>query len=488
MNENKKKKIIFIAVFFIVLFLSFVLYFIFSNKKEGVTSEPSSGFPDFNPIKTNPDNSKEEIAETLPLDDYKLEKDSIFQRLTDFAIAGAVYFEEARPVLNNQTTTEPVKRMLSPENKGDKQLIQKILNEALSITPKLTTDGVFGSKTVEAIKKFQEINDLPITGKIDSGTNQYFFITSEEEIDQKYENVPFLRYVETATGHIHELDLKNNTVSKISNTTIPKIHEAFFDKTGRTVIYRYLSNDQSISSYMATLGGAKGDFLPSNIIDLSLNPTKDKFFYLTKTSDGVVGSIKYFGNDKKETFFTFPYTEWLSQLVSDQKIYLTTKPSWSTGGNLYSLNKETGVLSKVFGGVNGLTTLVDNSGSYVLYNSSTDQGPKLNIYDIKNNTSHALDLYGLPEKCIWNNSGSIIYCAIPSIISGNQYPDSWYQGLNSSNDYFVLIDTETREVETIANVLSGQGLDATKMFLDKNEQFLFFVNKKDSTLWSLKLL
>ena len=64
------------------------------------------------------------------------------------------------------------------------------------------------------------------------GTNQYFFITSEEEIDQKYENVPFLRYVETATGHIHELDLKNNTVSKISNTTIPKIHEAFFDKTG----------------------------------------------------------------------------------------------------------------------------------------------------------------------------------------------------------------------------------------------------------------
>jgi peptidoglycan hydrolase-like protein with peptidoglycan-binding domain len=491
MDNNKKRTLLLGTVFLFVLIGLFVLYLFFSKKPEVVTpaTEDLSGFPSFNPIDPNPETKEIENPDSIPpVSSYDLEKESPFQRLTDFAVAGAVFFEESRPVLDNTTPApEVIKTIISPNTKAGRQEIQKILNDTLDPSPKLTTDGAFGPKTVEAIKKFQETNNLSVTGKIDNETNQFFFTTSTSKNKQEYENVPLLRYVEKASGHIYEMDLKNKTVSKVSNTTIPKIHEAFFDKSGKSVIYRYLSDNDSISSYLATLGATTGEFLPANIIDLSLNPNKDKFFYLTKTSDGVVGSLRYFGQTKKDTFFNFPYTEWLSQYISDQKIYLTTKPSWATEGHFYSLNKESGVISKIFGNIQGLTTLVDNNGNYVLYNSSTNKGPQLNLFNINKNSSIVLNAYGLPEKCAWSKNGSDLYCALPSVIEGKEYPDSWYQGLTSFNDYFVLIDTQTNSVDTLANTLAGAGLDATHLFLDKNEETLFFINKKDSTLWSLSI-
>lgn len=491
MDNNKKRTLLLGTVFLFVLIGLFLLYLFFSKKPEVVTptTEDSSGFPSFNPIDPNPENGVIESPDNIaPLNSYEIEKDSPFQRLTDFAVAGAVFFEESRPILDN-TTPEPeiIKTIISPNTKTGRQEIQKILNDTLDPSPNLTTDGAFGPKTVEAIKKFQETNNLPITGKIDNETNQFFFTTNISTQKQLYEMIPLLRYVEKTSGHIYEMDLKNKTVSKVSNTTIPKIHEAFFDKSGKSVIYRYLSDDNTISSYLATMGATTGEFLPPNIIDLSVGPNKDKFFYLTKTAEGVVGSTRFFDQNIKDTFFNFPYTEWLSQFISDQKIYLTTKPSWATEGHFYSLNKESGVVSKIFGNIQGLTTLVDNSGNYVLYNSSTNKGPILNLFDIENNSSFALSAYGLPEKCVWGKKSLGLYCAIPSVIEGNEFPDSWYQGLNSFNDYFVLVDIKTNTIDTLTNTLAGAGLDATNLFLDKNEETLFFINKKDSTLWSLSL-
>ena len=144
-------------------------------------------------------------------------------------------------------------------------------------------------------------------------------------------------------------------------------------------------------------------------------------------------------------------------------------------------------MTKVLGGIEGLTTLASPDGQYVLYNSSVNGGPKLNIFNIKEHKTINVDAYGLPEKCVWSKNNINIYCAIPNTISSSQYPDSWYQGITTFDDYFTKINTTTKEASTITNIGDSEPIDVIKPFLNNKEDKLFFINKKDYTLWSLDL-
>ena len=154
---------------------------------------------------------------------------------------------------------------------------------------------------------------------------------------------------------------------------------------------------------------------------------------------------------------------------------------------MFNLNIANGTLSKILGRVQGLTTLANKDGTSLLYGASLDNGPRLNIFNIKNHTSEDLGKYGLPEKCVWSSDNINVYCAVPNTIVGNQYPDSWYQGVISFDDFFVKINTVTKESATLANSKDEVPVDGTNLFLNKDESKLFFINKKDSTLWSLDL-
>jgi len=301
----------------------------------------------------------------------------------------------------------------------------------------------------------------------------------------KFETVPSLRYVERSTGHIYERYLDNGITGKISNSTIPNIYEGFFDFKAGTVIYRYLAEDKTISSFMATLGSARGDFLSPDITDISLSTDKKKFFSLVKNSTGVTGIVQSFGDTKKNQVFTSSFDEWLSQWTN-AGIFLTTKASSGADGYLYNLNINNGSIKKVFGPFLGLTTNTSNDGASVIYSISVTGRPNLGTLDVKNHTTKDLGLSGLPEKCVWSVDNLNIYCAIPNVINGGQYPDSWYQGIVSFNDRFIKINSKTGEISPI-NGSSGESIDATHLFLDYKENQLFFTNKKDSTLWSLNL-
>ena len=111
----------------------------------------------------------------------------------------------------------------------------------------------------------------------------------------------------------------------------------------------------------------------------------------------------------------------------------------------------------------------------------------MKIFSISKNESTNLNTYGLPEKCVWSNDNINVYCAVPNTVVGNQYPDVWYQGLVSFDDYFVKINTRTGNKITIANSANETPVDGTHLFLDNDEKTLFFINKKDSTLWSLNI-
>lgn len=490
----KKTIIIFITVFIIVGAIIFGASSLLNKKKNVTDNTVIPWYQSFNPFgagnniinNTVPGADEDNQNQTPEETETQVSK---FYQITDFAVAGATFFEDTRSTkVEGAPEPEPIKTIISADTKEGRKEIQTILNETLSLKPPLVIDGNFGKLAIQAIKDFQKLNNIEITGKIDITTAPYFTKTTNPLEKDQFEQAPSVRYVEKMNGHIYKMFLDTKAKEKISNSTIPSIYEAFFDNTANTVIYRYLSADKIINSFMATLGAPKGEFLPQNISDLSISRDKTKFFYLTENnSNGVTGFIGTFGETKRDIVFNHPFTEWLSEWDTNQRIFLTTKPSYDVKGSIFLLNTTNKTISKIFGGVTGLTTLVNPIGSLVLYSSSTETGPKLGVFDINKHTTKDLDTYGLPEKCVWSSDNINVYCGVPNVITGNQYPDYWYQGLISFDDYFVKINTETGDKTTIANSMDETPVDGTRLFLDKTESSLFFINKKDSTLWSLDL-
>jgi hypothetical protein len=393
--------------------------------------------------------------------------------ITVFIIVGAimlgVYFYNSKKSTTTNTGDTSFYQKFNPfgtstkvDNGGDSTPDTNIVNQ--------------GGETSKETSRLHKLTDFAIAGAV------FFEDTRDEKV------VPSLRYVERATGHVYQMYLDTKVTGKISNSTIPSVYEAIFDGKASSIIYRYLSSDnQSITSFLATLGGKTSSFLSSDILNISLSPNKNKFFSIIENKNGVIGTVKSFDETKTNQIFTSAFSEWLPQWVTEQNIYLTTKPSYLVDGVVFVLNTTNGTLSKIFGGVKGLTTLANSDGTLILYGASLETGPKLNIFDIKNHTSVDLDKYGLPEKCIWSNDKINVYCAVPNTVVGTQYPDSWYQGLTSFEDFFIKINTQTKEASTLANSVNETPVDAINLILNKNEDTLFFTNKKDYTLWQLDL-
>lgn len=382
---------------------------------------------------------------------------------------------------NKENKEDTIEEDPQEENVVDTTQESNIIEETGNNLFKVTDFAISGFTIFQTERLIEKENTMPETKETESTeiekkeTN-----TSNEDIEK--EIIDTINYVEKSTGHIYEYPLDTKKSAKISNSTIPGVHESFFANNNESVVYRYLNNTNKIQTYIATFGAEKGEFLQENIDQLAFSPDKNNIFYLYNIGDKVFGIDYSFKTKTKKQIFTSEFTEWIPQWINKQAIYMTTKPSYNIEGSLYGLNISNGALTKIFGNIQGLTTLASNDGSRVLYNKSTNNGPLLNIF--KNNTQNSLSLYGLPEKCVWSKDNINIYCALPTSINTVRLPDLWYQGKVSFDDMIVKINTENLENSLIYEESS---VDAINLKLNANEDTLFFVNKKDNTLWMIDL-
>lgn len=315
------------------------------------------------------------------------------------------------------------------------------------------------------------------------------------------EFVPALRYVDRVTGNIFQTFADRIAEKKFTTTTFPQVYEAYFGNNAQTVVMRNLKVDgKTIQTFVGNLpqdvlGGdstesntISGTFLPENIADVSVSPDTSKLFYLFGNNNGVVGTVYNFSDTKKSLVFDSAYTEWLPDWANGGGISLTTKPSGEVPGYMYNVDLSGGnSFTKILGGIKGLTTLTSPDGNLVLY---TDNTLTLSVYNKNSGAVNWLGVRTLPDKCTWNKTSDFIYCAVPKFIDGSLYPDSWYQGEVSFNDQIWKIDATTGSFNNIlepTTVPGGEEIDGTKLSLDDGENYLFFVNKKNSFLWKLNL-
>lgn len=305
---------------------------------------------------------------------------------------------------------------------------------------------------------------------------------------------PEVRFVERGTGYVFTTNAKAQNEKKISGTVIARTAEALLGDNGETVLFRYIKNDnKTIASYLgkvilsadpATPGSLKGDFLPDNILDVVLSPDKKNFLILLPTGDGSAGlSMKTDGSSKKQ-LFTSPLSEWLLDWTTGGGIALTTKAASSVPGYAYTVVSSS-IFQKIIGGIQGLTTKMSPDGKSLLFSISKTNSVSLHV-QIQDGTDFDTGLLTLPEKCIWANDSTIAYCGASPIVDLGVYPDNWYQGSTHFNDALWMIDVKAKTTKQLSDG-EGKYLDAVHLSLDQDGKYLFFMNKNDSSLWSLDM-
>lgn len=357
----------------------------------------------------------------------------------------------------------------------------------------ITTSGVAGSTIFlkEILKDQSVIQD------------QEVFSTTPNKNPSKPETelVPAIRYVDQATGHIYEMVIdKDKSPRKISNTTIPKVHEAIWADNGNKVIYRYLS-ENNIVSFLGKLrqeviGGDStetqpitGEFLPQNIDQITVSPDTKKVFYLTRFGSGSAGTIFDLGSNKKTSVFSSELREWLPYWTSKSEILLTTKPAAKILGYAFRFNHEKNTLDKALGGLSGLTSIGSSDGKYIIFSKSENNGLELYSYNTSSGKIISLGVSTLAEKCIFSKNNIDVYCGVPNYINETSYPDYWYQGIESFADSLWKINAETGNTELLSSVGDklGKDIDMINLGIDGNGEYLIFTNKASGFLYSYKL-
>ncbi|MBI3633901.1 MAG: hypothetical protein HY226_06480 [Candidatus Vogelbacteria bacterium] len=320
----------------------------------------------------------------------------------------------------------------------------------------------------------------------------------------------YIRYSERETGHLYEIAYNENIPTELSNTTVTRVYESYFNSSGDTILYRRLGDDYTIQNIVSrfepvqaptsteevlvsVVGKLNQSPIQTNIKEVAISPDRSKLFNLTAISNDFVGTIENFGGKPtgRTQIFSSPLGEWQVQWPTNDTLFFNTKPSADTPGFLYSVSVNKPNLVKILGGINGLTTNINQKAKKLIYSESTGGWLSTYYFDLVTQARSEFPLKTLPEKCVWGGiEKDILYCAVPITPAINIYPDAWYQGVISFNDEIWQINTTTGQTKIITDKDSLDkygGIDATKLQLSPNEDYLSFINKKDQSLWLVKL-
>lgn len=297
-----------------------------------------------------------------------------------------------------------------------------------------------------------------------------------------------IRYVSRTSGYVYEIK-NGGTPIQVSNIYIPNIYEALFSPNGGSVILRFLRDDQrTIASYVVPVPDKNPDgtrtqkdgiYLPDSTLALDIAPDSTSIARVVPDGELTTLSSTTLANTGRKELYRGPFREWLVSWPTQKSVFLQTKASGTTVGFLYEVDSVNKRLSRILGDVQGLTTSVSPDGAYILYSESNKDSFTTKLLSTKTGSVKTLGLSVLPEKCVWTKSNDLI-CAGGNTPPGT-YPDDWYAGIISFSDRIFRIYSGAGAFDVLYS--GDEEFDMTNLRLDEETSTLYFINKKDASLW-----
>jgi hypothetical protein len=232
--------------------------------------------------------------------------------------------------------------------------------------------------------------------------------------------------------------------------------------------------------------------LLGNIIKITVSPDKKEIFYIELSGGGVSGIRSRFDGSNKKEIFSSEITEWDIEWTTPSKIFFTTKPSQNIPGSAYELDLKGNQFRKLFGRIPGLVAKENNDGSFVVYSKKSEQGNGFSVYvyDVSKGTHTVTNIATIPDKCVWDIAiKGVLYCGVPQTIPVGKYPDDWYKGRVSLSDTITSFSFDTLTQDLVINPISETlttKIDILEM-KQGGSNLLFIQNKEDLSLWGIRM-
>lgn len=293
---------------------------------------------------------------------------------------------------------------------------------------------------------------------------------------------------------IFEANFNGSNVKKISSLVIPNLIEIVWSKNKRKAWIRNYDEDYNIKTYIYDYLSSKAYPLVDNIRALDFNPVNSSeiiFHYLNRKKN-----VQYIGkanidltNIKKIIDLNIKISEinWLNEDTA----LIKTAPSGLTSNFALLLDIKNQKLTNLISDTNGLIIKPSLDGSKLIYSTTDEKGknPSISIMDLKTKAKKNLFISTIAEKCVFSQDNKTLFCAVPKAISDNIIiPDDYYKGKLDQvfEDQIFKIDTQTKKKKIISQDIDIP-INAYNLFLSPQEDYLFFINKRDGFLYSYKL-
>ena len=311
-----------------------------------------------------------------------------------------------------------------------------------------------------------------------------------------------LHYVERANGFVFMANPAPRSVTRITETLMPKIYEAFISSDG-AVIERSLNDAGAITTFMATVGATTskaststeqnmllGTYIEKDILQIAPSPTARSIFYIVRNAaGGVDGMTAQWNGSKAKKIFSSTITHWLPQWLSDGRLIITESPADDLPGYGYRVGDD-GSMTLLVGNVPGLSLLPRASSKALVYSSSSGGMLTLFTQGAASSTPTALDLHTIADKCVWYEGRSLIaYCAVPSSPTSGTFLNDWYRGAVHTTDEWWKIDIQNGAIMQIYSPKKSDGVntDVERPIIDPSGNYIAFINASDKSLWMLKI-
>ena len=299
-----------------------------------------------------------------------------------------------------------------------------------------------------------------------------------------------VRYFKQTGGNLFETEFTGKNETRISNITIPAILDVKWTPSKTYAIISYYADGELRRLYSRYTGTStvSSAFLPADIQEITTSLVDDMITYIVLVNGEMVLFTARPDNTNIKKVLTLPAPDFELSWPAANTIALKQKSSAYAPSFLFTLNPSSKILTRVLAEKTGLDVLWSPINTDFLYMETEKAGTRvfLHVSSLKDGTQIDLPFATLTEKCAWAPASSkTLFCAIPeSLPRGANLPDEWWQGVVSFSDSLWRINTATGEREQL---LPTRQLDAINLFLSKDESFLFFTNKKDGSLWGLRL-
>ncbi len=300
-----------------------------------------------------------------------------------------------------------------------------------------------------------------------------------------------VKYYTRSNGNVFESDFLGDNLKKISSVTLNGLIKAIWSPD-KTKVIGVFSDNNKIKRYFYDYANSQSSLLSEKMGGVAWSPDSKKIAYHFIDSTNGQHNISVANPDGTtwKNIFKTRLDNLIVEWPGNTKISLRQPTSGLAQGILYAIDPGTGDFARVLSDIFGLSVKWSPKADKILFSSTNDRGgdPKLSLADGSGANSKDLNLAGIADKCAWSNDDRTIFCALPQEMSANAvWPDDYYKGLVILADDFYKINLETNAKTKILGSSNQVGYDAQELFLSPKEDYLFFVNKRDGLLYSLKI-